>query len=140
MTAILENKAARENYGKLLKKELPHVIRTEEENEHWLAVLEALDEKESLTPAEKEFSDLLTVLIEDFEAQHYPLRAANPTDVLRELMDVNSLRQRDLIDIFRSESIVSEVLSGKRALTTGHIRKLVQRFHVPADLFFPRAA
>jgi len=56
--------------------------------------------------------------------------------VLEELIAANELKQKDLLDIFGTPSIVSEVLSGKRKLTTDHIRKLCRRFHVSPELFF----
>ena len=49
---------------------------------------------------------------------------------------MNDLKQRDLVNIFGTPSIISEVINGKRKLTTEHIRKLSQRFHVSPELFF----
>ncbi|MGH9499598.1 MAG: helix-turn-helix domain-containing protein [Terriglobales bacterium] len=48
---------------------------------------------------------------------------------------IEGLKQKDLLDIFVTPSIVSEVLSGKRNLTTEHIRKLSRRFQVSLELF-----
>jgi HTH-type transcriptional regulator/antitoxin HigA len=78
---------------------------------------------------------LLTLLIEDFEERHYTLKPASPLDHLRELMAANDLKQKDLVDIFGTPSIVSGVLHGKRQLTTEHIRRLSERFHVSPELF-----
>jgi HTH-type transcriptional regulator/antitoxin HigA len=54
---------------------------------------------------------------------------------LRHLMDSNHLKQKDMLTVFGSPSIVSEVLSGKRGLTLEHIKKLAKRFHVSAAVF-----
>lgn len=140
MNVTRDNEEVRRRYGVLLKKQLPRVIRTEEENDYWIKVLEQLDEKDPMDPEEQEFANLLTVLIEDFEDRHYALRPADPIEVLQELMSANGLKQRNLLDIFKTESIASEVLNRKRPLTKEHIEKLIRRFHIPADLFFPRAA
>ncbi len=91
MSAGLRNENERKRYGLLLKAQLPTVIHTEEENNHWISVLEDLDKKKSLTPEEEEFADLLTVLVEDFEDRHYALPPASPTDVLEELLQANNL-------------------------------------------------
>jgi HTH-type transcriptional regulator / antitoxin HigA len=124
-------------YAALLARTLPAVIRSEKENEHYTALLEELDRKGSkLTSAEQRLAELLTLLIEDFEERHYALKPATPIAVLEELMAANELKQKDLLDIFGTPSIVSEVLSGKRRLTTEHIRKLCARFHVSAEVFF----
>ncbi|MGH8060330.1 MAG: hypothetical protein ACREOH_24340, partial [Candidatus Entotheonellia bacterium] len=69
-------------YSALVSRSLPHVIRTEAENEHYTRVLEFLDEKPNPTAAEQELADLLTVLIEQFEEQHYALKTATPIEAL----------------------------------------------------------
>ena len=59
-------------------------------------------------------------------------------EVLAELMAANNLKQKDLAPLLGSESIVSEVLYGKRELNKQHIEKLSQRFKVSPALFFRR--
>jgi len=128
---------SRPEYATLLAKTLPAVIRSEKENDHYTALLEELDHKGSkLASAEQRLAELLALLIEDFEERHYALKPATPIAALEELMAANELKQKDLLDIFGTPSIISEVLSGKRKLTTEHIRKLARRFHVPTDIFF----
>jgi HTH-type transcriptional regulator/antitoxin HigA len=128
---------SRPEYATLLAKTLPAVIHSERENEHYTSLLEELDHKpERLTPAEQRLAELLTLLIEDFEERHYSLKPATGIEALEELMNANGLKQKDLVNIFRTPSIISEVLNGKRKLTTEHIRKLSRRFHVSPELFF----
>jgi HTH-type transcriptional regulator / antitoxin HigA len=128
---------SRPEYATLLAKTLPAVIHSERENEHYMALLEELDHKSGkLTSAEQRLAELLTLLIEDFEEKHYFLKPATGIEALEELMQANGLRQKDLVDIFGTPSIISEVLNGKRKLNTEHIRKLSRRFHVSPELFF----
>jgi HTH-type transcriptional regulator/antitoxin HigA len=47
-----------------------------------------------------------------------------------------SVKQKDLVPIFKPKSIVSAVLNGKRSLTAEHIDKLAAFFHLPHGLFF----
>ena len=117
---------------------LPNVIHTEEENERYIAELEILHDRERLTPEEEQLAELLTLLVEDFEARYYQIQAAAPVEIVRELMDANGLRQADLLDIFGTRSIACEVLSGKRDLSKTHIEKLCQRFHVSPEIFFSK--
>lgn len=115
---------------------LPSVINSEKENERCIRMLEELDSKRHrATVAERRMAELLTLLIEDFEERHYAFRTATPIQALTELMEANELKQKDLVDIFGTPSIVSEILNGRRNLTTAHIRKLSQRFHVSPELF-----
>jgi HTH-type transcriptional regulator/antitoxin HigA len=64
------------------------------------------------------------------------LPRATPRQTLRFLMEQHALKQKDMLDIFGTRSIVSEVISGKRELTKEQIRRLSQRFHVSPELFF----
>lgn len=124
-------------YNALLTKFPPRVIRTEKENEAYTEILRDLDQRSrKLTAAEKELAELLTLLIEDFEEKRYQLPRARPLDNLRFLMDQHGLQQKDLVDVFGTPSIVSEVLNGKRDLNKDHIKRLSERFHVSPELFF----
>ncbi|MBV9147363.1 MAG: helix-turn-helix domain-containing protein, partial [Acidobacteria bacterium] len=95
-----------------------------------------IERKGKLDHAEKEFADLLTLLIEDFEESHYALRRSTPVEAISELLDANGLRQKDLVDVFGTESVISEILSGKRELNKDHIKRLSSRFNVSPELFF----
>ncbi len=124
-------------YSALLTKFPPKVIRTEKENEAYTKILYDLDRRsKTLTAGEEELAELLTLLIEDFEEKQYELPRAKPLDVLHFLMDQHGLKQKDLVDVFGTPSIVSEVLSGKRDLNKDHIKRLSERFDVSPELFF----
>jgi HTH-type transcriptional regulator / antitoxin HigA len=128
--------AARE-YQALLMETVPGAIHTEAENEAAIRKIEELTRKKALSLAERKLLELLTVLVEAFEEDHYSLsRKATPLEALKELIQANGLKQKDLTDIFGTPSIISEVLHGKRNLTTAHIKKLSERFRVSTDLFF----
>jgi HTH-type transcriptional regulator/antitoxin HigA len=125
-------------YAELLAATLPHVIHTEEENLRCIAALEALDNRDDLSVEENRLAELLTLLIENFEDRSYALPPATPVEMVRYLMDSNGLRQSDMLDVFGSASVASEVLRGKRDLSKAHIVRLSDRFHVSPELFFTR--
>jgi HTH-type transcriptional regulator/antitoxin HigA len=123
-------------YGKLLARTLPRVIKTEAENERAIAELERLETRgKALTPEEENLAELMTLLVRQFEEARYPLGHAEPLEALRVLMEDRSIRQRDLIPVFGSSGVVSDVLAGKRSISKAHARKLADYFHVPASLF-----
>ena len=123
-------------YGKLLARALPRVIKTKAENQRMIAELERLDTcGRPLTPEEENLADLMTLLIRQFEESRYPLGHAEPIEALRVLMEDRGIRQRDLIPVFGSSSVVSDVVNGKRSISKAHARKLAEHFHVPASLF-----
>lgn len=115
----------------------PRPITSQDQLERYSIALLALERRERLSRKERELADLLTVLIEAFEEEHYPIADASPIEVLSELMAANNLRQKDLAKILdRPESTVSALLSGKRPLTREHIEKLSRRFAVSPAVFF----
>lgn len=121
-------------YKQLLAEILPAPIETEAENDVAIRKIEELIEHGG--EAEGKLADLLTVLVEAFEEEHYPARRRlTPAAMLRHLMEAQGLKQKDLLGVFASPSIVSEVLSGKRGLTVEHIKKLSKRFHVSPAAF-----
>jgi HTH-type transcriptional regulator/antitoxin HigA len=123
------------SYAQLLGRTLPHVIRTAEEYERLTNELMRLDERERVSPEEKELAELLTVLIEDYEERRYPIRKASPQHTLHHLMEARKLTQKDLWKIFGSKGITSEVFHGKRSISKAQARKLADFFHVNVDLF-----
>jgi HTH-type transcriptional regulator / antitoxin HigA len=114
----------------------PQPITSAAQNEHYIEVLYNLERRGRLSAAEEKYAELLTVLVEAYEEEHYPVRTASPVEVLAELMAANKLKQKDLAPLLGSESVVSEVLSGKRELNKQHIARLSQRFKVSPSVFF----
>jgi HTH-type transcriptional regulator/antitoxin HigA len=123
-------------YAKLLSATLPAIIETEEQNEHYLGVVEGLMRKgENLAPEEEMLLNLLSLLISEFERRFYQIKKASPLDVLKELMAANELKQIDLVPIFGSKGITSEVLNGKRGISKEKAKALADYFHISAEAF-----
>jgi len=89
-----------QKYGRLLSKTLPAVIKTEEENDRAVLLIEKLLEKGAkISLEENALLDLLWNLIADFEEKFYQPRDASPQEVLIELMNARGLKQTDLAKI-----------------------------------------
>jgi HTH-type transcriptional regulator/antitoxin HigA len=132
MSYVLEKKT----YGELLADIQPRVINTEEENEFFLSVIEKLmGLGEELSPEQGHLLDLLVALVEDFEEQHYQLKEAKPHEILKELMKERDLKQKDLISIFKSKGITSEVVNGKRSISKSQAKELGRFFSVSPAVF-----
>jgi HTH-type transcriptional regulator/antitoxin HigA len=125
-------------YGALLMEALPSVIETEEENEKALAIVASLIDKGAeggLSPEEERLMSLLAQLIENYEDKAYPLSEISPAERLRVLMSDNALKQKDLAGIFGGQSVVSQILSGKREITKDQAKNLSERFNLPVEVF-----
>jgi HTH-type transcriptional regulator/antitoxin HigA len=114
----------------------PTAIASERQHQEYLAVLDKLASKERPTSDEEKYAKVLVTLIEAYEEEHHAIPEASPVEVLRGLMDANGLRQKDLAPILGTESLVSEILHGKRELNKGQIEKLSKRFRVSPAVFF----
>jgi HTH-type transcriptional regulator/antitoxin HigA len=87
---------------------------------------------------EHELADMLELLgqlIEDYESQNHALPDAEPAQVLRFLMEQHDLKQADLASELGTQSVVSEILSGRRQINVRQAKALAQRFGVSAAVF-----
>ena len=140
MTAVVSANIDPKKYSRLLAKTLPRAIRSEQDNERMLKIVERLIDKGegNLTPEEGALLDLLVTLIEKFEEEFYQLEknsSATPLGILKELMAARDLKSSDLWNVLGSKGLTSEILSGKRAISKSRAKALAEFFHVSADLF-----
>ena len=126
--------AVAEKYA--LEVSSPAPITSERQYEEYLSVLDKLASKNNPTSEEERYAEVLMILIEAYEEKHHSVPDASPLEVLRALMEANNLRQKDLVPIFGSESIVSEILRERRELNKTHIERLSKRFRVSPAVFF----
>jgi HTH-type transcriptional regulator / antitoxin HigA len=108
-------------------------IRTEGDYEAALARVDALMDAEAGTPEGEEL-DVLTDLVELYEARHEPMGYPSPLAAIQFRMEQGGLSPRDLIPFMGSRAKVSEVLSGKRPLTMQMARALHANLGIPADV------
>lgn len=100
-----------------------------------LAVIDRLVEQPQRSAAEEVYLGALTDLVETYEETHVAIPPTSGVEALRFLMEENGLSQADLVPLFGTPSVVSEVLAGKRRLALAHIRRLAAHFGLPADIF-----
>ena len=124
-------------YERLLAQTLPTVIRTEKQNDKTLEVIWSLMQKgeANLSIEELELIELLSVLVERFEEKQYPIKDAPSHRILLHLLEARGLKQADLLPIFSSRGLVSDVVNGKRGISKAQAKKLGEFFHVSAALF-----
>lgn len=76
--------------------------------------------------------ELLTLLIEHYEREEYPISLPSPIDAIKFRMEQLGKSPSELADILGARSRQSEILSGKRKLSLRMIRKLHEILHIPA--------
>jgi HTH-type transcriptional regulator/antitoxin HigA len=108
-------------------------VRTSRDHRAALAEIERLWEAKPGT-AEHDRLEVLVTLIESYEAKHHPIPPPDPVEAIRFRMDQMDLDRKDLEDLVGSRARVSEILSGRRGLSLGMIRRLHSRLGIPAEI------
>ncbi|HIO91686.1 MAG TPA: helix-turn-helix domain-containing protein [Leucothrix mucor] len=109
-------------------------IRSEKDYQTSLLHIEALFENnlETNLHAQDEL-EILTTLIEAYEAKHYPMPPSNPIDALFFIMDQKGLKRKDMEQYLGSKSRVSEVLNGKINLSMKQVIRLHKSLGIPYE-------
>jgi HTH-type transcriptional regulator / antitoxin HigA len=131
MTQIIDLKV----YGQLVAEVTPKVIETEDEYEQFLAVAERLTFKQVQTPEESALYDLVTMLVETYEAQHYTIDRSSPVEVLEHIIESSGIDRSDLVEIFGSGEAVDRVLAGREVINSSQANALAQRFKLSPEIF-----
>ena len=108
-------------------------VRTSKDHRTALAEVERLWEAKPGTP-EHDRLDVLVTLVEAYEAKHHPIPPPDPIDAILFRLDQLDLDRKDLEALIGSRARVSEVLSGRRSLSLGMIRRLHGRLGIPAEI------
>lgn len=108
-------------------------IKTEADYEATLAEIETLMDAQSDTP-EGDRLDILTTLVEAWEAKHHMIEEPDPIEAIIHRMEALGLERKDLEPMIGTRARVSEVLARKRPLTISMIRKLNKEIRIPAEV------
>jgi HTH-type transcriptional regulator/antitoxin HigA len=108
------------------------VIKTEEEYNQALKRLEVIFDA-PVDSAEGDEAELLGILIEKYEDEHYPIEAPDPIEAIKFRMEQMSMDNNDLAKVIGYKSRVSEIFSRKRKLTIKMIRNLHEKLNIPYE-------
>jgi HTH-type transcriptional regulator / antitoxin HigA len=109
------------------------VIKTEADYQNALQRLETIFDAKKNTKEGDEL-ELLTLLMDLYEKQHFPIDLPDPIEAIKYRMEQLNYKQKDLVEIMGVKSRVSEVLNKKRKLTLDMIRQLNQALNISTDL------
>lgn len=104
-----------------------------------------IDYKNALTRLEQIFdapvnsvegdeAEILSLLIENYENQHYSIEAPDPVEAIKIRMEEMNLKQKDLIGVIGGKSRVSEILNKKKRLTLEMIRNLASKLNISTSI------
>ena len=109
------------------------IIKSEVEYNNALNRMEKIFDANANTPKGEE-AGLLALLIKEYEEQHSKIGSPDPIEAIKIRMEELELKQKDLIGLVGTKSIVSEVLNRKRRLTVKMIRGLSEKLKITAEV------
>jgi HTH-type transcriptional regulator/antitoxin HigA len=116
-------------------------IRTEADYEKVLERIDVLMELEpEIGSAEGDELEILALLVEKYEEQHWQIAAPDPIEAIKYRMEEMGLKQKDLVSIIGSKSKVSEVLNRKVGLSLSMISNLSAQLHIPLEVLVPKVS
>ena len=101
--------------------------------------LETVFQAEEGTP-EADEREILVMLIEAYENQHYPIGPADPVEAIKFRMEQQGFTTRDLEAYIGSSGRVSEVLNRKRSLSLRMVKRLHDGLHIPYESLLSKVA
>jgi len=108
-------------------------IKTEKDYEKALDRLEVIFDAK-INSKEGDEADILSLLIENYENQHYPIESPDPIEAIKIRMEEMNLKQKDLVGVIGGKSRVSEILNKKKRLTVDMIRELERILSISASV------
>lgn len=108
-------------------------IKSEQDYETALERLEVIFDALPGTEESDEF-EILGMLIEKYEKEHYPMDLPDPIEAIKFRMEQMGYTQNDLAEMIGLKSRASEILNRKRKLSLEMIRTLTQKLHIPSEV------
>lgn len=108
-------------------------IKSEKDYRNALTRLEVIFDA-PIDTKEGDEAEILSLLIENYENEHFPIEAPDPIEAIKIRMEELNMRQKDLVGIIGGKSRVSEIMNRKKRLTVDMIRELEQMLQISASV------
>lgn len=108
-------------------------IKSKEDYRNALQRLEIIFDAK-IDSKEGDEAEILSLLIENYENEHYPIEAPDPIEAIKIRMEELNLRQKDLVGVIGGKSRVSEIMNRKKKLTVEMIRELERLLQISASV------
>lgn len=128
------------SYIELLQNFPPRPIKSETELLSVQSVIDTLIDAREMTSEQRDYLNLLGILVHEYEEKHVPIPDLSGVALLKALMEENGVEEKELVPIFKTESMASAVLREHHGLTVEHIEKLSSLFKVPPSIFLTQTS
>ena len=111
-------------------------IRSDEELDRGIALVDMLLDLEERTVDEADYLEVLSNLIERYESETHPIPRGTDAEMLRFLIENKGVSQTEVARGTQiADSTISAILSGKRAITRSQVGSFARYFHVDPGVF-----
>lgn len=108
------------------------ILKTEKDYEKALSRLDEIFDAPTNTK-EGDEAELLVLLIEKYEDEHYPIGPPDPIEAIKFRMEQMGMKKKDLAEVLGYKSRVTEILNRKRKLSLKMIRSLHEKLKIPYE-------
>ena len=128
-----------DSYLSLVRRFRLKHINSDDELDQAIAMIDSLLDRPTLDNGEQEYLDVLSDLVHAYESSEHRIVSSSDSAVLVHLMEANELRQKQLADrVGIAESVISEILSGKRRLNRKQIESISKYFGMSGSVFYTK--
>jgi HTH-type transcriptional regulator/antitoxin HigA len=92
-------------------------------------------DRKTITQDERDYLNVLGILVYDYEQKHEPIPELKGIKLLKALMVEDNIQQQNLVELFKNDSLVSDILNGNKELTASQIQTLAEFFHISSAAF-----
>jgi len=136
MSRVNRSGKAEDRYLDLIRQFPLRPIRSEEELDEAVRMVDRLVSQPALQPEEADYLDVLGDLVERYETEAHPIAPVSDGEMLRHLIEARGISQSELAQQTGiAVSTICEVIAGKRSLNRAHIGKLARFFNVSPGVF-----
>ena len=126
----------RDRYLELVRAFPLRPLRSDEDLDRAIAVIDSLIDRDDLDEGEEDYLDVLGDIVERYETEHHPMPPVSDAAMLRHLIESRETTQSTVAaETGIAVSTISEILTGKRGLNRRHIAALARYFHVSPAVF-----
>lgn len=134
MSAVADSK--NERYLELVMQFPLRPIRSDGELDEAVRMVDALLTRKTLAPAEEDYLEVLSDLVERYEGEAHPMPALSDADMLAHLLEARGISPVELAQATGiTPADLTEVMQGGHALDREQIGRVARFFHIPPDVF-----
>jgi HTH-type transcriptional regulator / antitoxin HigA len=135
-TKNARKRSDRSHYFELIQQFPLRPLRSEKELSEAIKVIDSLIIRGDLDSGEQDYLDILTDIVEKYEAHEHPMPPVSESVMLRHLLEARGITQSKLAaDTKILMSTISEVLNDKRRLTRHQVAVISKYFGVSQSVF-----